>query len=300
LVGRGNLFLNIFRFLEAANITYRFQSITQEPSFIAFVFAPIIFVSLYGLLTGRFSLIGRAWSILFIMGYLLTVSFIAYIGVALMLTLITMRSLTPLRILIAFFSVVAIFALGVLAYYNIEAIRMRVDDTIMGASQNIISQSAYLNVNLSSYAFLTNAYVVKQTLADHFFVGTGLGTHQLNYDHYMPPALRDYITLNREEANSMGLRLLSETGVIGLSVFILFVFSYKAKFRDSFTEQQVHWWMINCGTFVMIILFLMRNGHYTIHGRILFLLLYYYTYLFIKDPARYNSKLQTREGDECI
>src|SRR5690606_5529499 len=70
----GDVFLEIFSFLKSTNISARFQSLSDEPSFIAITFAPIVFVAMHNLFYRRKYLLTDPWSCLFILGYLLTLS----------------------------------------------------------------------------------------------------------------------------------------------------------------------------------------------------------------------------------
>ncbi len=79
------MYLAIFPFLKKSNISYQLQSIAQEPSFIANTFAPVVFLSFYNLFRRQSILINKLWSVLFIIGYLLSLSSIAYIGMMVMI-----------------------------------------------------------------------------------------------------------------------------------------------------------------------------------------------------------------------
>ena len=87
--------------------------------------------------------------------------------------------------------------------------RLRVDDTLFGITKEITDKDVYLTVNLSTYAWLSNMYVAKESLKENPLTGNGLGTHESAYDRHLPHHMRDYFTFNREDANSMLLRLMS-------------------------------------------------------------------------------------------
>ncbi len=68
----------------------------------------------------------------------------------------------------------------------------------------------------------------------------------------------------------MTLRLLTETGFLGFMVFVFFVLKYKIRSKAFFYAGRGSALIINAGIFVMIVLILIRSGHYTVHGRVLF------------------------------
>ncbi len=276
------LFFLGFPFLEGTNINIRMQSITQEPSFLANTFVPIVFLSFYNLMHRDGFFINKKWSLLFIIGYILTFSIIAYLSIIIMLLALYFKVFTfkKLYFLLLFFSGLFFFAL--LAYQNVEGMRMRVDDTLYGVMNGIVKNEGYQKINLSTYALLSNAYVTKQSLQEHFFTGSGLGTYSATYDKYIPVPLKLFFVINNEEAGSLALRLLSETGVIGFSIFCFFLFKHRIRAKPYFSSDQKFLWVLNASIFVLTMLLLLRSGDYTANGRILFFLIYYYTYSIMK------------------
>jgi hypothetical protein len=281
LFNTGDLFLFLFPF--ESNISYRFQSVTLEPSFISYTFAPIVFLSLFNLFRNQRLLIGKRWSFLFLFAYVLTFSAIAYIAIILSLTLLYLHRLSWLK---AFFGVLVfsgIFLLAYLIYAFVPLVKVRIDDTIYGFRADITSKGVYRQINLSTYALLSNLYVTKQSLKESPLLGKGLGTHELAYDRILPEDMQNYFELNRTDANSMALRLLTETGYIGLGLFCFFLICYRVRIKGNYVPDKEVFWILNNGILIMFLLCLLRSGHYTIHGRILFLMIYYFSYRFIRD-----------------
>jgi len=94
-------------------------------------------------------------------------------------------------------------------------------------------------------------------------VGTGIGTHQQNYETSYKSNYINY-GLNEEDAYSLFARLLSEFGYIGLCLYILFV----AKF---FNKSNIFsFCFLN-----FIICYFIKGGHYTLYCAALFHVLYY-------------------------
>lgn len=298
LTDRGDIFLAVFPFLGETNITERFQSLTAEPSFVALTFAPVVFLAVYNLIYRSHYILSWSWSILFILGYVCTFALSAFIGLFAILVLVIFKK-TPLirKIQVVTISLVLIFGFGWLAYNRISYIRQRVDDTWYGFTSDFTSEETYQSVNLSTYAFLSNFYVVRQGLKSDAWVGNGLGTHERVYDRVLPEAMQSYSTLNRLDANSLALRIVSETGLVGLLSFCFFIFHYRIPSAKVFTGEADLLWILNTAVLVVIVIALLRNGNYTFHGKMLFLLMYYYSFRFFHRQSKMNGSLDFR-GDQ--
>jgi hypothetical protein len=271
-------FLRIFPFLKNTNISYRFQSLSEEPSFLGITFTPIVFLVLHNFFYGTRFLVTRTWGFFFVVGYLLTFASTCYLAFVFMLGLLYLKnfSLQKAMMFFAFASVVGVFIF--FAYSQIDLIKTRVDDTAYAFGNDFHDPSVYRNVNLSTYAFMSNFSVTKEALREHPLAGRGLGTHEVSYFDYLPPDMTSYYMLNAKDANSMALRLLSETGLIGFFLFLWFAFHYYLNSKRSYDEMQQFMWVLNSGIAVVIFSMLLRHGNYTSSGKIFFLLLYYYSY----------------------
>jgi hypothetical protein len=82
--------------------------------------------------------------------------------------------------------------------------------------------------NASTFALLSNAYVAWQAFIASPIIGNGLGSHSSSYDKYAPDIVSPQFPvwgLNSDDANSLFLRLMSETGILGLAtIFYLIIF----------------------------------------------------------------------------
>jgi hypothetical protein len=277
-VGMGKIMYLFFPFLQFTNITARFQSITAEPSFATLGLAPLVFISLNNIVYRRSLFFSKTWSFLFVTGYLLTLASTAYAGLLIMLVILYFKNFTILKLVLASVAFAFILGIAFISYYRIEDIRVRVDDTVKGFTSDFTADKNYEKIHLSSYILLSNLYVTEKSLQERPLTGHGLGTHELTYDRHLPQPLRNYSTLNRNDAGSMAFRLLTETGVVGFFLFCYFVFSHRIKSRRSLDSSQEMLWVVNASIFVLIGLYLLRNGNYTINGKMLFFLLYYYSF----------------------
>lgn len=137
----------------------------------------------------------------------------------------------------------------------------KVKETLEAISD--LNPYALESFNLSTYATLTNFWVALN--APSRVVGTGIGTHEQSYTRLYKSGFRNY-GLNKEDAYSLFTRLYSEFGVIGISIFFLFVIKNYNK-RNS----------INIACFFYLMSILIRGGHYTFNGVFLFVMIYFFT-----------------------
>lgn len=118
-------------------------------------------------------------------------------------------------------------------------------------------------LNLSTYALLTNLWVANE--APCRLTGTGLGTHEINYEMGYQSDFFQY-GLNQTDAYSLFTRLYSEFGIIGVFLVIYLLFKYRNINNP-----------INVAILVVFISYFIRGGHYFIYGVVFYAYLFYYT-----------------------
>ena len=119
------------------------------------------------------------------------------------------------------------------------------------------------NINISSYALLSNTYVAFNNFKEKPF-GTGLGSYKTVYNRYIVELKKpDYILklklndINSLDANSLFLRMVSDLGIFGLGLILYFTFFCFKIFRFNSIEG-----IISQSLVVYFILKLLRQGHY--------------------------------------
>ncbi|MDR2010189.1 MAG: hypothetical protein LBQ22_06885 [Bacteroidales bacterium] len=115
------------------------------------------------------------------------------------------------------------------------------------------------DMNESTWAFVSNMRVAIH--APNRITGAGLGTHQYSYYNYF-----NYFGLNCEDAYSLGIRLFSEFGIIGIILLLQFFFKNFNKYNN-----------INVSIFWGLLYLFFRGGQYILIGTIMFFYIYYYT-----------------------
>lgn len=186
----------------------------------------------------------------------------------------------------------------IVAFYNnlkdaFYEFQVRIDDTLalFQNDDGKINMEKISEVNSSTFALYSNYVVAKESFVRNPLFGSGLGSHPINYDitfaKYFPADfLIRFGSFNKFDANSLLLRLLSETGLFGIFFIFFFLFRYflGKKFikRPVFAELNV----MNQGVFILIIVRLVRTGSYFGNGFFLFLFIYYYSYKIVKGNIR--------------
>jgi O-antigen ligase len=123
-------------------------------------------------------------------------------------------------------------------------------------------------------------------------LGTGLGSHPTAFDKYSLTNLEGAVEIdfNKMDANSMFLRLMSETGLYGLFVMLFLV--VKCWVPKQRTDDTALWVMSN-SVLIIILLSLLRQGHYFLNGFPFFLWLYYYI-----AKENWKKREESKEQDE--
>ena len=163
------------------------------------------------------------------------------------------------------------FGFGAL-YNNVEEFRERYDGTIDVFYYHKIND---YDVHGSSFVLYNNAHISYENWKRHPLFGTGLGSQERAFDKYS--LTNEFgavqIDFNKSDANSMFLRLMSETGIFGVAVMLIFVIrNYIPRLKSANDFN----WVISNGILLIIILYLARQGHYFLNGFPFFLWCYYY------------------------
>lgn len=249
----------------------RMNSVFGEPAYFAAVIAPAFFTSVYNISVRKPIFITRRQSIVIACAYLLTFSSLG-IG-AIFLTVVLLMFNWGVVKYSLFFIPLIIFIFNY-SYKNVPEFQDRWDGTfeVFGTG----NYKSY-DINGSSFVLYNNYHVATTNIMHHPLFGTGLGSHPTAFDKYSLTNLAGAVDIdfNKMDANSMFLRLMSETGLYGLSVMMLLLFKCWV-FRHMTSDREI--WVMSNSLVLIIILFLARQGHYFLNGFPFFLWLYYYTY----------------------
>lgn len=255
--------------LTEGGVGLRLNSVFSEPSNFATVISPAFFVSLYNIINRKTMFIELWQSLVIIIAFALTYSSIGIIGIFLAI-IFFLLNLGFIKYSIIFIPI--LFFSYDYSYKNISEFSSRLDGTItMFQTKNYKSY----DIHGSSFVLYNNYQIALTNFKEHPLFGTGLGSHPIAFDKYSLTNLTGAVDIefNKMDANSMALRLMSETGIYGL--FVMFFILFKCWIFKQRAASEEHWVMSN-GIALIIILYLARQGHYFLNGFPFFLWMYFY------------------------
>ena len=220
LIGSSDLVRLSFLGVMKGSIEYwlslpRASGLMTEPAHLSYLLLPPLLVTL---LAGREAPQEmRSGRLAMLASYVLTLSLVAYVqlGIALVIGSIRQRSFKTLAV-----SCVAIAALGS-AYVSIPFASDRINGVLALAEGDATDQS-------SVFAIQSNALVTATSLGEAPLLGLGITSHRQSYERIIEflfdfPIDDAWLGLNKDDAGSLVLLLLSEGGVAGLALFVGFV-----------------------------------------------------------------------------
>lgn len=260
----------------------RAAAFLNEPSVCALVLFPIFFLGLYKLIGKNRKFLEKrisTWETLVVfMGFASTVSSSGFIGAAIAVLIIAFEYGFKLKQLVIFFLVFVLF--GYL-YNNVSFVNERIGDTL-----DVINGSKNLSLaNVSTQTLILNKDIAFDSFKYSHGLGSGLGSHPISYAKYINGYNAVYLYhLNQEDANSMFLRIISELGVLGIGIYILFLFGYRIKKGERSIYK-----IISLMCLGYILMRMTRFGHYFDCGYFMFISLYYRCYQVTKYREKINN-----------
>lgn len=154
---------------------------------------------------------------------------------------------------------------------GIEGIQMRIIDTYK-VFETFSDPRTIIEKNTSTAVLQSQLYSAFK--APSRWIGTGLGTNSQSFQNafhsfYSRTDNYAFLTLNADDAYSLGIRLFSEMGVISLLLYLWFVIRH-------FNRSNY----LNICVLSIIIAYFFRGGSYVSNGIIFFHFFYYYTSKF--------------------
>lgn len=280
-----NYIFNKWGFAPGGNFGIRINSVMAEPTHLGAVLSAAFFVSLYNLLLRKKYAVGTWQSLVIVVVYVLSFSGLGQIGI--FLTLIFLAINFGLLRYILVVIPVGLFIFNVI-YTNSKDFRDRYDSLIVLFTTGKFELG---KTHGSSFILYNNYVVALENFKANFVFGTGVGSHPVAFEKYsLAKNIKVYgFNLNSADANSMFLRLVSETGLFGTLLFFTIIIKFYVR-RDP--EYETFHWLISNAILVMILLNLFRQGHYFLNGFPFFVLLYIY------NSVAYKELIEQKELDE--
>lgn len=237
----------------------RAVSIFTEPAHYSVILLPSVYIAIL-VLTNKFNsfrLRNKYLAFLILTSFLLTFSVVGYIGLLFIGVSIFFRNSSN-----KFKSAIYLILFGSAAFslIIITPIGGKITSMINASQQS--REFNYTSSDQTSFALISNFVVAYDNLFSTNFLGSGLYSHAMTYDKLIDQIFSfDQIPgyLNRENAGSLIIRILSEFGIPGLLLFFFFLF----KRHKNLTNNKNPDLEIIAGIFVVSILgYAIRNGQY--------------------------------------
>jgi hypothetical protein len=258
----------------------RINSIFAEPTHLASVLSAAFFISLYNIFRRETYGLSRFQSVIIIVVYILSFSGLGQSGIFLSLLLLAISYGLIRYILLIIPAAIILFNV---LYNNVSEFRDRYE----GLTGLFAGQKFTLGkTHGSSFILYNNFVVATENFKTNFLFGSGIGSHPVAFDKYsLAKSIKTRgFSSNSADANSMLLRLISETGIFGVSIFLIIIFKCYVR-RDE--EHDTYHWLVSNAILVMILLNLFRQGHYFLNGFPFFVILYYF------NSVSYKAYLET-------
>ena len=280
-------------------LAIRVNSTVAEPSYLGALLAPAVFISVATVLYKGVNLdfYKTKHKITILIAYLLTFSSTSYMGIGFIAILLLLNTASVRQVFLSI-----IFFVGIIsAAWNVdEGFSYRVNsmvsllnaknlDKVINKKLGIIDPKAG---GLSSSFVLYASYdVARQNFAVHPIIGTGFGSFPSAFDKYsIFRFLSDSIWVNnRQDGNSQFVRLMTETGLLGLSIMFLFIYLNYIRKAKSGIDQR--YWVYSNAMLIIILMFLLRQGNYFLTAFPWFMWLYHINHVNYRNELK---KLQEK------
>ncbi len=268
------------------NFGIRINSVFPEPTYLASTLSAAFFVSVYNLFRRDTFYLSKLQCVVIIAAYILSFSGVGQLGVFLSLIFLGV-SFGFLRYMLLIIPLALI--LFNFLYNNVQEFKGRYDGIV-----GLFSGEEFKlgKTHGSSFILYNNYQVTLKNFQTNPFFGSGIGSHPVAFEKYS--LARNFkvfgFNANGADANSMLLRLISETGLFGTGIFLFITFRCYVRRDDRYDSDH---WIVSNAILVMILLNLLRQGHYFLLGFPFFFLLYYFnytSYVQFVEKTNFDSK----------
>ena len=271
----------------------RSAAFLNEPSYCALVLFPLVFFGIYQFL-GRYLAAQtfrlKPWELITIFaGFFFTGSSTGFLGVAFSILVILLEYRFSYRQLLILLMAVAF--LGII-YFKVSFVQQRVNDTV----GLIVGKGSLSSVNLSTQALFTNKNIAMDSFVATDGLGGGMGSHSLSYNKFINQYGPNIALLNNFDANSLMLRIISELGILGILIVVLFLYYYR--FRRNGNESLGMYRIISQMCLCYFFIRLFRFGHYFDCGIYMFIAMYYQCYRISKQGRLPNKNGQVENAEK--
>lgn len=272
---------------------YRITGFSGEPYNLALALYPATLFRLSGLISSYRSLNylntrNIVETVIVFTAFFLTFSTTGYTGLFLGFLVISLQTGLLDVSKPKFFLVVPFFILVYLLFNFIfttnDSFKRKIDEGLWFLQEEqSVSIKDYNKFNSSSFVLISNYRIATEGFTENPNFGVGLGNYQNLYQEKFNKLFgldfeTRYGKSNYNDANSMFLRLIAETGIWGTAIFFIFIFYFLIKRMKTNTINEFYLIVINHGIFVLFLIRLLRCGNYISDGFFFFLLMFYFSH----------------------
>jgi O-Antigen ligase len=194
----------------------RASGLTTEPAHLSYLLLPSLLLTLLGSHVNQTLWRGYDRGP-FLVCYLLTMSIVAYLQLTIALIAANFQRRRIKTILLMILSIVVLSS----AVMAIPFVRDRIDSALLLLDGEVTNSS-------SVFAIQSNFMVTLHSMEESPILGNGITSHRVSYEAVIGNLFNFIIDeawqgLNQNDAGSLFLLLLSETGIVGFVIFLAFV-----------------------------------------------------------------------------
>ena len=249
----------------------KINSLLAEPAQLAIVTIPAFFVSINNVIfKENYFIKNKLFNYLIIFVYLSITSSTGYIGILICLLILAIKR----KFYNIIFGLIGSFLILILLYQNISEFRIRLDAAfeISNSFENDISKKV---ANTSTFTLYDNYIVTKNNFLNNPIFGSGIGSHEIAFNKFS--LTKKFFDLNvyannSKDANSLFLRIISETGLVGFFYVFYIIFS-RFKILNKVNKLE---FIISISLLILILLSFLRQGNYFLNGLPLIFIMFYY------------------------
>lgn len=231
-----------------SNGIFRPRSLYAEPAHLSSIIAGGMFLGLVG--NKKESYVKKYKTLIMILFGLLTTSSMVYISMLIFLFVYTVfyhRNLLK-KLKYVLFALIALII--------IISVKPELYNSLIEKLQTLTTADATYATDLSGFAIISNLRVAFEKMYDGYILGTGFDSHRIYYYDYIYDLYSEVLMyLNVDEAASLFTRILSEFGIVGFFLFIVWLFK---KFLRAMRNRNMDLLFFT----VLLVVQGLRNGHY--------------------------------------
>ena len=249
----------------------KINSLLAEPAQLAIVTIPAFFVAINNLIfKENYFIKNKLFNYIIIFVYISITSSTGYIGVLICLLILAIKR----KFYNIIFGLLGSIIIVIILYQNVNEFRVRLDAAfeISNSFEDDISRAV---ANTSTFTLYDNYIVTKNNFLNNPFFGSGIGSHEIAFNKFS--LTKKFFDLNifannSKDANSLFLRVVSETGIAGL-IFVFYIIFSGIKSTNNLNQLE---FIISISLLILILLSLLRQGNYFLNGLPLIFIMFYY------------------------